>query len=395
MFGRIISGSLLICGTTIGAGMLGIPLVTAAAGFIPGVLATCLVWLFMLATGFLFLEATLWMNEGSNILSMSYRLLGSRGRALAGAFFVFLYYSLMIAYFSAGAPILGAAFTALFGVVLPPTLVSIIFGLVFGLVVAISPKSIDRTNVILSVAMVVMWLGLIGVGSQEVELVRLQKSQWGAFSYAFPILFGAFGFHNVIPSLCFYLKKDVRVLRLCMFIGTLIPLIVYIVWQWLIIGSIPSESIAQTLKEGLPVTYALRVVTGCPSVLWFGNAFAFFAIVTSVLGVSFSMVDFLGDGLKIQKRSGLNRVMLTLMTYIPPFFFAATNPHIFDTALGIAGGFGEALLNGLLPVGLVWAGRYHLRLGGTFLLGGGKSMLVALGALSLVVMGFEILVLWI
>ena len=394
MFGKVISGSLLICGTTIGAGMLGIPLVTAAAGFYPGLLATCLVWLFMLATGFLFLEATLWMKEGSNILSMSYRLLGSRGRALAGVFFVFLYYSLMIAYFAAGAPLLGAALSALLGVTLPPLLMSVVFGLIFGLVVAISPKSIDRTNVILSVAMVATWLGLIGIGSEQVEFVRLEKSHWGAFSFAFPILFGAFGFHNVIPSLCFYLKKDIKILRLCMFIGTVIPLIVYIVWQWLIIGSIPSESLAQTLKKGLPVTQALHAVTGYSSVLWFGNAFAFFAIVTSILGVSFSMVDFLGDGLKIQKRSGLNRVILTLMTYIPPFFFAAINPHIFDTALGIAGGFGEALLNGLLPVALVWAGRYKMNLGGKPLLKGGRLMLVVLGAISLVVMGLEASALW-
>lgn len=394
MFGKIISGSLLICGTTIGAGMLGIPLVTAAAGFGPGLLATCLVWLFMLATGFLFLEATLWMSEGSNLLSMSYRLLGARGRALAGVFFVFLYYSLMIAYFSAGAPILGGALTSLSGITLPPTFVSLIFGLIFGVVVAISPKSIDRTNVILSVAMVMMWLGLIGVGSQEVEMVRLKKSQWGAFSLTFPVLFGAFGFHNVIPSLCFYLKKDVKILKLCMIIGTIIPLIVYIVWQWLIIGSIPSESIAETLKQGLPVTQALRAVTGCPSVLWLGNAFAFFAIVTSILGVSFSMVDFLGDGLKIQKRSGVNRVILTLITYVPPFFFAAINPYIFDTALGIAGGLGEALLNGLLPVGLVWAGRYQMNLQGEPLLRGGRPMLILLGILSLMVMGLEIGILW-
>ncbi len=374
--------------------MLGIPLVTAAAGFGPGLLATILVWLFMFATGLLFLEATLWMDEGSNILSMSYRLLGARGRALAGAFFIFLYYSLMIAYFAAGAPILGGALASLIGIELPPTLMSLLFGLIFGFIVAVSPRLIDRANIILSVAMVVTWISLIGMGSQQVEIVRLEKSDWGAFSLAFPILFGAFGFHNVIPSLCFYLKKEVKVLRLCMLIGTLIPLVVYAVWQWLIIGSLPPGVLEHTLRDGLPVTQALQSVTGSPAVLLLGNAFAFFAIVTSVLGVSFSMVDFLGDGLKIQKRSGVNRVILTLMTYVPPFFFAATNPHIFDTALGIAGGLGEALLNGLLPVALVWVGRYKMGLGGEPLLKGGRWVLGILGILALMVMGLEIGILW-
>jgi len=101
--------------------------------------------------------------------------------------------------------------------------------------------------------------------------------------------------------------------------------------------------------------------------------FAFFAIVTSVLGVSFSMVDFLGDGFKIVKRTGLKRIGLTLLTFFPPFLFAWINPHIFDTALGIAGGIGEALLNGILPVLLVWSGRYISKLKGHPQLFGGRG----------------------
>ena len=87
---QIISGSLLIAGTTIGAGMLAIPLVTGVAGFWPASIVTTFVWLYMLLTGLLFLEATLWMHRGANVLSMTKRFIGEKGRLLAGGTFVFL-----------------------------------------------------------------------------------------------------------------------------------------------------------------------------------------------------------------------------------------------------------------------------------------------------------------
>ena len=80
MFNKTLSGTLLISGTTIGAGMLGIPLLTAKAGFLPAVAITIGCWLFMLATGYLYLEATLWMYEGANVLSISRRFLGKSGK---------------------------------------------------------------------------------------------------------------------------------------------------------------------------------------------------------------------------------------------------------------------------------------------------------------------------
>src|SRR5690606_10371696 len=100
MFNKTLSGTLLIAGTAIGAGMLGIPLLTAKAGFLPALGITTSVWLFMLATGFLYLEATLWMHDGANILSMSRRFLGRGGKLLAGGTFLFLYYCLMTAYYA-------------------------------------------------------------------------------------------------------------------------------------------------------------------------------------------------------------------------------------------------------------------------------------------------------
>ncbi|QVL58342.1 MAG: tyrosine transporter [Simkaniaceae bacterium] len=358
---RVISGTFLIAGTMIGAGMLGIPLVTGASGFWPGILVTAIVWFFMYCTGLLFLEVTLWMPDGSNVLSIAGRFFGKGGRLISGGMFVFLYYCLMIAYFAAGAPLLAEAFSSV-GLNFTGWEMFAVFGFIFGLIVAIGPKSIDRVNIMMSVAMIAAWFILIGSGGEEVDSVRLKFTKWPAMLMAMPVLFSAFGFHNVIPSLCTYLKRDKKSLRFAVFWGSFLPLIVYIVWQWLVIGAVPQGVLAKTLEKGTPITAAFGSVTGNPSFAIIGRFFAFFAIVTSTLGVAFSMVDFLGDGFKIEERKGLRRIGLTLLTFIPPFILATLNPGIFTTALGVAGGFGEAFLNGLLPIGLLWVGKYTWKL---------------------------------
>ena len=43
------------------------------------------------------------------------------------------------------------------------------------------------------------------------------------------------------------------------------------------------------------------------------------------------------------------RVFLAFVPIVFPAICACINPHIFDTALGLAGGYGEAALNGALP----------------------------------------------
>jgi tyrosine-specific transport protein len=120
-----------------------------------------------------------------------------------------------------------------------------------------------------------------------------------------------------------------------------------------------------------------------------GQFFAFFALVTSMLGVAFSMVDFLGDGLKM-KRAGKQRGLLCAIVFLPPFILTVLDPSIFVTALGFAGGFGETFLNGLIPVMFVWVGRYVRKLPGREQLFGGRALLAILFLLSLAVAAFEV-----
>jgi tyrosine-specific transport protein len=371
---QIISTSLLISGTMIGAGMLAIPLVTASLGFVLASIITIIAWFFMLVTGLLFLEATLWMDKNANILSMSKRFLKNEGRAISGIIFIFLYYCLMVAYFSAGGPIFASFIESIFQIKLSGIMVYVIFGLIFGSIVGVGIKFVDRVNYILMVALILSYLAIVFSTSSYVSFDKLTTSSWKNFFFAAPVLFTSFGYHNVIPSLTFHFNENKKIMKYGIIIGSIIPLIVYLIWQFLIIGSVPLNVIENTLKQGKPITDALLNITNIAWLKQFSKLFSLFAIITSMLGVSFSVVDFLGDGLKL-KRHGKDRFFLTLLTFIPPFILASLDPSIFVVAIGIAGGFGEAYLNGILPALLVYRGRYSEKIKSSFRVFGGKATL--------------------
>lgn len=340
---KFLNGSMMVFGTTVGAGMLGIPLLTAGAGFGSALSVTLLVWLFMAITGLLLLEVTFHMPKGANFITLSMGLLGKKGKWMTIILFLFLYYAFLVAYFSGGAPLLGFCL-GLKGTFLPLTLFTCLFG---GLVL-LGSKAIHRTNFILSLVMLIIFPALICLGSSSVSMERLFSEPLVLSSAAIPVLFGAFGFHNVIPSLSDSLGEDKRALRGAIIFGTFLAFLLYSIWQWMVLGSLSLESLKEILGKGLPVTYALAEGSK-KQVFVVGQVFAFLALTTSFLGVSLSLVDFIRDGLE-QKMRKISRSFCVFLALFPPLLCVLFNPHLFDRALGVAGGFGETLLNGILPV---------------------------------------------
>ncbi len=345
---KLCSGIFMVFGTTVGAGMLGIPAVTADAGFWPAILVTLLVWIFMAITGLLLLEATLKMPSGANFISLSRRFLGRFGGWFSGALFLFLYYSLLVAYFAGGAPLLGQMLSWVGLSFLSLTETSL-FALFFGGVIVLGVSWINRVNLILTFGMLAAYVLLVLLGSGAVNPSRFSESHLLYTVGAVPVLFSAFGFHNVVPPLATYLERDKKVLRLSIIGGTFLAFALYVVWQWLVLGSIPKEALDSARAEGLPITYALQAASSGGFVYVAGQVFAFLALTTSFLGVGFSFVHFIQDGFK-EGGYQVSRLICALLTLIPPFLCVLFIPHLFEKALGVAGGFGESILNGILPV---------------------------------------------
>ena len=354
---RSIRGALMISGTTVGAGMLGIPLLTANCGIICAMTVTIVVWAFMLITGLLLLEACLTMEKKASFISLSRRYLGRMGVLITGGLFIFLYIFLLVAYFAAGAPLIDFFSYSFFNLSLGDRGSVLLFTLIFAPIVALGPRILDHVNLIMVVMMAILLLCLFSLGFLEVNIVRWQRTDWSQAIWTAPILFSAFGYHNLIPSLVSYMNKDRESLRDALVIGTTIPLIIYLLWQLLVIGALPLSTLHMGAIEGVTVTTLFAEYVQKPGIAVLGQLFSFLAITTSVLGVSLSLVDFIADGLRV-KPLGKTRVWLTLLAFSAPLVLTLLDKSIFIRALSIAGGLGESLLNGMIPIALVYSLRY-------------------------------------
>jgi tyrosine-specific transport protein len=240
--------------------------------------------------------------------------------------------------------------------------------------------------------LVASYLLLVAFGAPHVNKEYLLHSDWSFAVMVLPIMIISFGFHNMVPSLTTYLEGDARRLRLAIIAGSVIPLCIYLAWEWLMLGLVPLEGpggFLELIDNGGMATELLRKAIGSSWVVEIAQYFAFFAILTSFLGNSLSFVDFLADGLKVKKdRRG--KFVLCLLVIAPPFAMALAYPGIFLAALTYAGAFGAVILFGILPALMVWSGRYRCHLQGAKMVPGGKISLVLIIFFAIAVIALQL-----
>ena len=226
---------------------------------------------------------------------------------------------------------------------------------------------------------------MLAAGVPSVMSSRFTLQNYGLLWGAVPVAVTSFGFHIIIPTVVSYLGYNVKLIKKAVIIGSLIPLVVYLLWQFVILGVVPVEDASKALAEGAPITEALGNITGAPWIVSFGVGFSFFAIVTSFLGVSLALFSFLKDGIQ-NKSKGKG---LIIMTFLPPLLFVEIFPKGFITALQYAGVL-VALISGLLPALLVYRARSR-GFATSYRAPGGKAALIGAVLLSLLIIISDII----
>jgi tyrosine-specific transport protein len=391
--GNLIGATLLVAGTSIGGGMLALPVSSGISGFFPSLVLMLVCWAFMTITALLLLEANLWMKEGSHIISMSSRYLGKIGKGIAWVVFLFMGYASLVAYISEGGSLIQTAIEGITDFSLQKWIACVLFIAFFGFIIDLGARFVSRVNAILVAAMVAAYAGMIIFGFSHVRIDFLIKEHWDQSLMAIPIFLTVFSFQCIVPSLTIYLNRNGRQLRIAIISGTTITLIVYIIWELLVLGTVPldgPDSLLVALAKGNSATEVYRKAIGnYPIVSYSAAFFAFFAIATSFLGIGLALFDFLSDGLKIKKK-GVGKFKLAAIIIIPALCFALVFERAFLVALDSSGGFGDSILNGILPALMVWAARYREKLHSKFAVPGGKSLLIGVICFSLMVIGMEL-----
>lgn len=338
----IFGAAMLIAGTSIGAGMLGLPIATQSLGFFGALVAFLLAWGVMVYSAFLLTSVAFRLRDKVNLLSM----VNARTHKVVGFItqlcYLFFFYSLLASY-TAGAFGLFQV-TGQWANVLAPTL----FGL-YLVVLCIGPRYVDWFNRILMLGLFIAYMGLTLYTVEDAPTLWPETFSGGVL----PIVVLSFGFHHLIPTLRDYLK-DERAVKRAILIGSALPLLVYIVWEYIALGALsPGDDLTKMLAgQG-------SMSAGLGRLVW---AFSLFSLLSSFVGVSFGLFDFIKDSTKVR-----SRLPLALLTLAPPAIYAASYPEGFMMALNYAGSFAGYLLI-VLPAVLAFTFEKGARRAGPALL---------------------------
>ncbi|MGB7978749.1 MAG: aromatic amino acid transport family protein [Chlamydiales bacterium] len=385
-----LSGSiLLVAGSCIGAGMLALPILTGLSGFFPSLSMLLLAWGFMTFTGLLLIEINGRFKTQVNLVTMAKESLGRKGELAAWISYLFLFYSLLVAYTAASGTIFSAILDSLFGLLLPPPAASLFFTVLFGYIIYLGTRPVDLFNRFLMAGLILSYLGMILFGLTCIDPQLLLHSAPEMALLSLPVLVVSFGFQNMIPSLTAYLHGELKKVRLAILGGSLLTLLIYLIWSLLVLGIVEPSAIEQSYANGEEATIPLAAALGASAISRFAQSFALFAIITSFLAQGLTLAHFLADGLKKQP-TRKNLAWLTPLALAPPLFLSLYNPHIFFRALSFAGGVCAMILFGLLPIAMAWVGRYIRKHPSHYHAPGGKIALLAALLFTLLVIGCEI-----
>jgi tyrosine-specific transport protein len=347
---RIFTAALMISGNTIGAGILGLPVLGGMAGALPSAIGLVAIWMVMLGTAFVLARKMIDHGpEVGGLPTLFQKELGPVGKGFATVGYLINYFGILVAYLCGGATII----THLFEVqIQESTVILVLFTLLTGITL-FGVEAVRKSNTALMVVLFAAFLYLIVASGQSVHPLWLRYADWGFFLAVLPVFICAFTFHNTIPIVVRVLDYDLRSVNRALVVGTAIPLVLSILWTLSAIGCLPLEgagndTLHHAFEKNLPATIPMAHILHSSLFTTVSLIFSLLAIATSYLAVGTGLLNFMKDLTRplFKKR---NRVTDAVLAFGPPLVITICYPDLFLVALNVAGGVGIGIVFGILP----------------------------------------------
>ncbi len=328
---KLIGSSLIIAGTALGAGMLAIPMVLAQFGLLSGTILMLIIWSGTTYSALLLLEASIKVRGGLGMNTIAKQSLGKGGQLITNGLLYALLICLLMAY------IIGAGdlvHKMVLNLDLDISLVQsqILFAVIAGGIVAAGTGVIDKLNRVLFLLMlavlIITLFALVpnmslahfftATNDSSIDLIKTSA-----------VLFTSFGFFPVIPSLVSYNDKATHAqLRNMVLVGSLIPLVCYLLWLYAVVGSLSYEQLTQFNNVSELINVLATRFEGIHVIL---SLFTGLALLTSFFGVALSLFD---QNIDLFKQ---NRAVTYVLTFILPLLGAIFAADKFLAVLSYAG----------------------------------------------------------
>lgn len=390
---RLIAGIFMVTGTTIGGGMVVLPAVMGVYGYFSAILILTLIWLLNTMIALVFLEANCYLPLKTSFISLSRRFLGPYGSAFCWMITLVFLYTIMCVYIT-GVTEIVMSFLESVSLSTPSYIISILAVSCISIPLFKGVRNVSRINQFIVISMFILFGTLTAILIPNIKLDLILGGTNILPYMALPIGFTSFGFLVIIPSLRELLDDNVRHLKIAIIVGSLIPLSLYLLWVTIIMGVIPVNGdygLQAILKDSESVKFmseALHVHSGYQTFAWLIKLFMLFAILSSYIGTSLGLHDFLADGFRAKEQIN-DKIKVLSLTFIPPLLIALMLPRLYIIGLGFAG-LVSTILFGLYPVMLTWSARYRHQLKTKYHAPVNRSFLVMIALFAFLIIFIEL-----
>jgi tyrosine-specific transport protein len=316
-----------LTGTIIGAGILGLPYIFAKSGFLVGLLWLILIGAVMMFVNLCLGEVTLRTKGHHQLSGYAKKYLGKWGQRIMFFAILFGIYSALLAYLIGE----GQSLSKLLPGNINPFFLGISFWILMTLLLREGLKGLKKIETWGVTAVIIIIIGILIKFSSQIQISNL--TTWNQINVSLPIgivIFALMGFTS-IPELREEIRGKEKLLKKAIIIGSLIPIILYILFSATVIGVL-GKNITQvaTLSFG-PIMTLLGI----------------FTMLTSYFVLSFSLRDTFKFDIKVSKKTAF-----LLVSLVPIFFYALDeklNLLNFSTVLGI-GGIVSGTITGILII---------------------------------------------
>ena len=343
----LLGGVMITAGTSVGAGAFALPIISSGMWFGWAVGCMLLAWFFMYHAALYIIEVNLHFYHGASFDVLVKETLGNKVRIVSNISLLFLFYILDYAFISGGGSLVGHALAGILEGEPARSVSVLVFLALLAPVVWIGTRAVDRVSVVLIVGMIITFslvVGGIGLpfNFQHLLVFGTKESGLPYFYYVFaalPVYLTSFGFYAIVPSLVKYYHKDARMVFKSVLFGSLLGLLIYIVWLWTAMGNLTREQFLPIITGGGNVSLLVQTILQSAKESWLNqslNIFANFAIASSFLGVSISLFDFIADKFNIEDTPA-GRLKTALAVFVPPTVAVIIAPDGFIYGIGFAG----------------------------------------------------------
>jgi tyrosine-specific transport protein len=341
---KLAVASTTLVGTVVGAGILGIPYVVAKTGIIYGALL-----MILLGLGYMFIN--LFVGEIILRTKKQHQLPGYVGKYLGKWGKRLMTFSVLIGAYGALTAYLigeGATLYSIFKIG-TPLLYSLIFFLITFYIIYKGVKATGKAELIL-ISLLVLVIALIGVFSfKKIELANLAYMNIAQILVPYGVILFAFLGLPCIPEMQEELGKDKKLMKKAIIIGSLAPIVLYILFSIIIVGIVGLSNFEALGPNERIATIALGVYSH-PVMNVFANVLAVLAMFTSFLTIGIALVEVYHYDYGISRKKSL------LLAFSIPLLIVVFKLSSFIAVLGITGAIAGGL-DGILVVLAFWKAK--------------------------------------